>query len=218
MRQSAVYQKFEYNQQINTWILVQPGKGVRNRVLEAYKARSLECLDGEATNPLEMHLIHLTEASANWRDYFNTLETHLLETTSNSVNTAAGSKVRDNVQKRLIHGDTTKDPCELLDVRFEMVQDLQKFEEIAQQFQTALEVNEEVVKTLRALNDKLHKFSQDPNEGEVSWQMFDNSLQQYLSQTLLQKRSVETLLKRIRGRAELVRGIKGFGRLIRLTI
>jgi hypothetical protein len=215
MRQSAVYHNYKFDQQSNTWILVQPAEIVQKSVLETYKNRSIDCIDSVPTNPLEMHLIHLSEAGYNWRDYFNTLEAYFLNTTANSVNTTAGSKlrkaidkqVRDNYDekpKRVVFGDD-EDPCELLEVKFEMVQDLQKFEEVVQQFEIALSVNADIATSLRKLNDEIHKFSAQQEDDDISWNSFDSALVEQLADIDLHKRNVANLLRRIRGRAELVR-------------
>jgi len=64
----AVYQKFTYDERKNIWILVQPETRVRERMSDLTKCN----------NPLEHHILFMSAALVNWREYFNDLETLFL--------------------------------------------------------------------------------------------------------------------------------------------
>jgi len=64
----AVYQKFTYDGRKNIWILVQPETRVRERMSGLTKRN----------NPLEHHVLFMSTALINWREYFNDLETLFL--------------------------------------------------------------------------------------------------------------------------------------------
>jgi len=89
-----------------------------------------------------------------------------------------------------------------LEVSFEDLQLLQKFEETVHRFQLYLENNESVVKSLKSLNDRYHKFS-DPDD-DTSWDTFNAALDCYLLEMESYKRNVGSLLRRIHGRSRLV--------------
>jgi hypothetical protein len=87
-------------------------------------------------------------------------------------------------------------------VDFHNVQDLQQFEELLRRVKTALEINEDSIRSLMALNDKLRQLSSD---GDKSlWIQVDVEAEQQLAIFGRYKRNVETLLQNVHGRASLV--------------
>ncbi|KAF8544639.1 hypothetical protein BDD12DRAFT_872605 [Trichophaea hybrida] len=140
-------------------------------------------------NPLEMHMIILSSASENWRAYFNSLEEYFLKTTTNAVNYLVDSKLLFDRS----HPDSKKQnqgvSPSTLEVSFEDVQLLQKFEETS-------------------LNDAYHKFS-DPDD-DASWDTFNAALECYLLEMASYKRNVENLLRRVHGRSRLLYNVLEF--------
>jgi hypothetical protein len=65
----AVYQKFTYDGRKSVWILVQPETRVRERMSGLIKCSS----------PLEHHILFMSAGVANWRAYFNDLESLFLD-------------------------------------------------------------------------------------------------------------------------------------------
>jgi hypothetical protein len=83
MRQTSVYHKFQYNQKQSTWILVQPSDAVYSRlqaVLKEDSSASEKLVEAIPTNPLKSHLLFLSAAGENWRNYYNQLEKFFYET------------------------------------------------------------------------------------------------------------------------------------------
>jgi len=89
-----------------------------------------------------------------------------------------------------------------LEVSFEDVQLLQKFEETVHRFQLYLENNESAVKCLKFLNDRCHKFSD--LDDDTTWDTFNAALECYLLDMACYKRNVGSLLRRVHGRSRLV--------------
>lgn len=79
VRQTCVYQKFEYSKKSSTWILVQPSEKVQSRLPEVFKARTTEDIENSVHNPLDVHLVFLSAAAENWRWYYNSLEEKLAD-------------------------------------------------------------------------------------------------------------------------------------------
>lgn len=79
VRQTCVYQKFEYDCKRSTWILVQPSERARNRLQEVFKSRTTEDIDRSVHNPLDIHLLFISASAENWRWYFNYLEESLID-------------------------------------------------------------------------------------------------------------------------------------------
>jgi hypothetical protein len=99
-----------------------------------------------------------------------------------------------------------RDATEDLIVEFLSVQILQKFEERVQLFKTALEVNEDIILSLKALNSDLWEFaSVQDQDGKIAWRYLNTSLEQQLADILRHKRNVDRLLVQIQGRSRLVR-------------
>lgn len=83
IRQTCIYQKFEYSKKSSTWILVQPSGQVQSRIQEVFKARTVEDIEKSVHNPLDLHLVFLSAAAENWRWYYNSLEEALVEMVRN---------------------------------------------------------------------------------------------------------------------------------------
>lgn len=79
VRQTCIYQKFEYSKKSSTWILVQPSGQVQSRIGEVFKSRTTEDIGDSVHNPLDLHLVFLSAAAENWRWYYNSLEDKLVE-------------------------------------------------------------------------------------------------------------------------------------------
>lgn len=83
VRQTCIYQKFEYSKKSSTWILVQPSEQVQSRIREVFRSRTTEDIGDSVHNPLDMHLVFLSAAAENWRWYYNSLEEKLVEMVRN---------------------------------------------------------------------------------------------------------------------------------------
>ncbi|KAF8537790.1 hypothetical protein BDD12DRAFT_845248 [Trichophaea hybrida] len=195
IRQTAVYQKFVYDGGKNIWILVQPETHVRERMSSF----------GKRSNPLEHHILFMSAAAANWRAYFNDLETLFLDMTINAVEKSVGTKLADDLSQHPHRIRGAGDAADSLIVEFRNVQILQKFEERVQMFKTALEINEDIITSLKALNSDLWEFTSNKDlDGKIAWCHINTSLEQLLADILRHKRNVDCLLTQVQGRSRLL--------------
>ncbi|KAF8250381.1 hypothetical protein K440DRAFT_659399 [Wilcoxina mikolae CBS 423.85] len=198
IRQTAVYQKFKYDGRKNIWILVQPETRVRER-MSGFSKRS---------SPLEHHILFMSAAAANWRAYFNDLETLFLDMTINAVEKSVGTKLADDLSQHPHRIRGAGDAADNLIVEFRSVQILQKFEERVQMFKTALEINEDILTSLKALNSDLWEFTSDKDlDGKIAWRNVNTSLEQLLADILRHKRNVDCLLNQVQGRSRLLHNV-----------
>jgi Mg2+ and Co2+ transporter CorA len=102
---------------------------------------------------------------------------------------------------------TRPPPLESFEVDFKNVQDMQRLEELIRSIKTALEINEDCIKSLQSLNNKLYKL-QTLSLG--SWHEVDNEAEQHLARISLHKRNFETLLGNVHGRAQLLYNVLDF--------
>lgn len=96
-----------------------------------------------------------------------------------------------------------RDPLEQFEVDFKDVQDLQRFEELLRRVKTALEINEDSIRSLKALNNKLRDLA-GVESSPASWSEIDIEAEQQLATVARHKRNFDTLLKNVHGRAQLV--------------
>ena len=77
MRQTAVYHKHAYGQDVNTptWVLVAASKRTKQSVQKYVEGSS----NLTALNPFEIHLIILDTSLANWRPYIIYLTEQITE-------------------------------------------------------------------------------------------------------------------------------------------
>jgi hypothetical protein len=212
----AVYQKFIYEEQKNVCILVQPEAHVIKRVGESSTFRARH------HNPLLHHLIFLSAAADNWGAYFNDLEAefkekviekrpcrsrtytwpaHQVLQTINAVEFKVGIELPNNDRTA-----GNEDPRDQLEIGFRDLQILQRFEEQVQKFQAALDINHEVISSLRTLNSDLWRFARvQDQDAEIAWHYVDSVFGQRLSEISHHKRNIGDLLGAIRGRRGLVR-------------
>ena len=104
---------------------------------------------------------------------------------------------------RVGHTTAEVNPLEMFKVDFNDVQALQRFEENLRRVKAALEVNEDSIRSLKSLNDKLHKLVGDGHGSMASWCEIDSEVEQQLAIIDRHKRNFESLLQSVRGRAAL---------------
>ncbi|KAF8244822.1 hypothetical protein K440DRAFT_608859 [Wilcoxina mikolae CBS 423.85] len=208
IRQTSVYQKFRYSERNSTWILVQPAESVQSRLMAAVSNQQEDdVMESPIQNPLKMHLLFLSAVSEGWRDYYNHLEKIFYHTTKAAVNfSVQRSNEKYNAQGRY---EGIRDPSEQFEVDFEDVQDLQRFEELLRRVKTALEINEDSIRSLRALNDKLRDLAGEESS-LASWSEVDIEAEQQLAIVARHKRNFDTLLKNVHGRAQLLFNVLDF--------
>jgi hypothetical protein len=87
IRQTSVYQKFEYDDQQSVWIVVQPSEPVQRRLASAADANKVEREEegSLSQNPLKMHLLFISAAAEGLRDYYNHLEKIFFEMVASPV-------------------------------------------------------------------------------------------------------------------------------------
>ncbi|KAF8537931.1 hypothetical protein BDD12DRAFT_886648 [Trichophaea hybrida] len=209
IRQTSVYQKFRYNERNSTWILVQPAESVQSRLMAAVSNKKEDdSMDSPIQSPLKTHLLFLSAVSEGWRDYFNHLEKIFYHTTKAAVNfSVQRSNERYNPQSPRYEGK--RDPLEQFEVDFEDVQDLQRFEELLRRVKTSLEINEDSIRSLKALNDKLRDLAEEESS-LASWSEVDIEAEQQLAIVARHKRNFDTLLKNVHGRAQLLFNVLDF--------
>jgi Mg2+ and Co2+ transporter CorA len=98
-------------------------------------------------------------------------------------------------------------PLESFNVDFRNVQDMQRLEELIRSIKTALEINEDSLKSLQSLNNKLHKLQRTSS---ASWNEVDIEAEQHLARISLYKRNFETLLGNVHGRSQLLYNVLDF--------
>lgn len=203
IRQSSVYQKFHYDSRKAAWILVQPSDMVQKRLPEVTGSSEL------STNPLKTHLLFLSAAGEGWRDFYNHLEAIFYDTTKAAVHWT----VQRNKATFMPHSPTFQgnvNPLELFEVDFDDVQKLQRFEENLRRVRAALEVNEDSIRSVKALNEKLHELMEDDHSSKGSFCEIDAEAEQQLTIINRHKRNFESLLQNVRGRAALLYNVLEF--------
>ncbi|KAI5848788.1 hypothetical protein BZA05DRAFT_402713 [Tricharina praecox] len=214
IRQTSVYQKFCYDERKSVWILVQPSDAVQRRL---YAAAPKEVVLAGG-NPLKMHLLFFSAASEGWRDYYNHLEKIFYETTAAAVNyTVQRSNEKYTPQgmqgPQVQHFEGTRgDPLEKFQVDFQDVQDLQRLEELLRRVKTAIEVNSDSIRSLKALNNKLRELSSATTGGMTlaAWSEVDIEASQQLAILESHKRNFESLLQNVHGRSQLLYNVLDF--------
>lgn len=98
--------------------------------------------------------------------------------------------------------DKAKDSFQAYNVKFGDLQNLQKFEEKVHEFQRSLDANKEAILALSILNNDIRKFS--PGSDDRCWYRVDHALEKYRREINLQQSNIESFLKRISGRLQLV--------------
>lgn len=76
LRRTAVYQKFSYDDQSSTWILLYPSESAHERVQESLEVQSETTSISPAQKALETHMTLFSSAAENWRSYYNFLVTY----------------------------------------------------------------------------------------------------------------------------------------------
>lgn len=89
-------------------------------------------------------------------------------------------------------------------IEFRSAQVLQRFEEIVRHCKASLEVNEDTMRSLQALNTDLRGF-EPGSHPQINWHTVNTTLEQHLQDISRYKRNVDVLLHKIQGRARLVR-------------
>ncbi|KAH0613689.1 uncharacterized protein H6S33_005575 [Morchella sextelata] len=198
IRQTCIYQKFEYEKKSSTWIMVQPSDKATTRLNEVFKARAEEYIEDTVHNPMDIHLVFLSGAAENWRWYYNYLENKLYDMTTGALSSAVGRR-----GKTVTFGNYNQHLD--FEVEFKDVQELQRFEEKVQSLLLALETNRDTITTLQKHNDQLRNCGLGLEEHHFT--AVDDSLDTYLTELAIYKRNVEALLQRIRGRSRLLYNI-----------
>lgn len=209
IRQTSVYQKFRYDERKAVWILVQPSDAVLAR-LKAAAPREVAVAGG---NPLKMHLLFFSAASEGWRDYYNHLEKIFYETTMAAVNyTVQRSNETFTPQGPHFLDGTRGDPLGKFQVDFQDVQDLQRLEELLRRVKTAIEVNSDSIRSLKALNNKLQDLAAAIDGGMTlaAWSEVDIEASQQLAILESHKRNFESLLQNVHGRSQLLYNVLDF--------
>lgn len=196
IRQTSVYQKFRCDQNESVGILVQPSESAQTR----FAAAATE-FQG---NPLKLHLVFFSASNEGWRDQYNHLEKIFYETTMAATNFAIQ---RNREQYVPGHEGEGQGPLQKFKVDFNDVQDLQRFEELLRAIKTALEINEDSIKSLQALNNKLHKMQ---GTSLAFWSEVDIEAEQQLAKISRHKRNFQALLKNVHGRAQLLYNVLDF--------
>lgn len=231
IRQTSVYQKFCYDAARATWILVQPALSVQRRLVNMLAsngpngaaqpaAEPAQSAEGPADparfneNPLMLHLLFLSAAAEGWREYYNHLEDVFFHITKAAVNIA----VQHTSEQQAIfppatatgpHGPTN--PLEMFEVGFEDVQNLQRLEELLRRVKTALDINEDSIRSLRSLNTALrHHALPHTNCSTAAWAAVDLEAEQQLAILAAHKRNFVTLLENVHGRGQLVSPLHSF--------
>ncbi|KAF8545336.1 hypothetical protein BDD12DRAFT_811413 [Trichophaea hybrida] len=196
LRRTAVYQKFSYDDQSSTWILLYPSDRARERVQESLQVQSKKKCISHAQKTLETHMTLFSSAAENWRSYYNLLETFFNDETSHALYCDVSTPDQPESSRR-----------EALDVKFSDLQHLQKFEEKVHEFQRSLEANKEAIRTLATLNSDIRKFSLESEKDDQCWYRVDHALEKHRLELGLQQKSIESFLKRISGRSQLLYNI-----------
>jgi len=124
----------------------------------------------------------------------------------NAVEKPVGTKLADDLSQHPHRTRGGGDATERLIVEFRSVQILQKFEERVQMFKAALEINEDIIMSLKALNSDLWEFASVQDQvGKIAWRSVNASLEQQLADILRHKRNVDYLISQVQGRSRLVR-------------
>jgi hypothetical protein len=79
LRKTAVYHKFDYEAQSNTWITILPADRVTTRVHEVLESQAKLANKKIGHEALEAHLTVFANAAENWRAYYNCLDAYLEE-------------------------------------------------------------------------------------------------------------------------------------------
>jgi len=124
----------------------------------------------------------------------------------NAVEKPVGAKLEDDLSQHPRRIGGVMVGTEGLIVEFRSVQILQKFEVHVRLFKTALEINEDIITSLKALNSDLRELAtvQD-QDGKIAWRSVNASLEQQQADILCHKRNVDCLISQIQGRSQLVR-------------
>lgn len=211
IRQTSVYQKFEYDDQQSVWIVVQPSESTQRRLVSAADANKVEEEEEGCSlsqNPLKMHLLFISAAAEGLRDYYNHLEKIFFEMTKAAVNFEVERSLEKHNQNTIVKSENQHDPLGQFEVNFQSVQDLQQFEELLRRVKTALEINEDSIRSLMALNDKLRQLSSDADKS--LWIQVDVEAEQQLAVFGRHKRNIEALLQNVHGRASLLYNVLDF--------
>lgn len=81
LRQTAVYQKLNFQDYNSIWMILQPPTNTYERVLIALEKQQKEQYE-ISTNPMQFHLLFLLRTVANWKEYLSDLNDELIQLVS----------------------------------------------------------------------------------------------------------------------------------------
>jgi Mg2+ and Co2+ transporter CorA len=90
------------------------------------------------------------------------------------------------------------------DVKFDDLQKIQRFEEKVHEFQRSLDANKEAILALARLNNDIRGFIPKSEKGDQCWYRVDHALEKHRLEIDLWQRNIDSFLKRISGRSQLV--------------
>lgn len=209
MRQTAVYHKYVYGQDVNTstWMIVAVSKRTKRSVGKHVEGSA----DLTALNPFEIHVIILITSLANWRPYIIYLTEQITEQVrcakftmrSGEPNTVAKSDkliVAPIDQKDSVYSLSIDERQVLKDLEDVLIDNLLVLESTAD---TINSLSRYYQRYCRANNNLSHDISmEDPD-------MIITTLQEQEKEVRLSKQKIETLHRKVQGSIELVRPYKG---------
>jgi tetratricopeptide (TPR) repeat protein len=208
LRRTAVYQKFSHDDQSSTWILLTPSERASQRVQESLHTQSERT---SAQKTLETHLTLFSSAAENWRSYYNSLEAYFNKKVGYFSAPPQNSMTDMLVQtSSALHYDfSTPDKVgssapQAFDVKFDDLQKIQRFEEKVHEFQRSLDANKEAILALARLNNDIRGFIPKSEKGDQCWYRVDHALEKHRLEIDLWQRNIDSFLKRISGRSQLV--------------
>jgi hypothetical protein len=211
IRRIAVYQKFSYDDQSSTWILLHPSERIRQWVQESLQAQSERTSVSCAQKALETHMAFFSNSAENWRTYYKFLERYLIEKVG-CFPTTPQDRITDilvqtacayicDVSTPEMAATATK---QVWGVKFQDLQNLHKFEEKLYELQRSLDTNSEAIHALVRLNNDIRDFGSASEKDGKYWYRVNHALEQYRHEIGLQQRNIDNFLKRISGRSQLV--------------
>lgn len=81
LRQTAVYQKLNFQDYKSIWMILQPPTNTYGRVMATLEKHQNEQCE-ISTNPMQFHLFFLLGTIANWKEYLSDLNDELMELVS----------------------------------------------------------------------------------------------------------------------------------------
>lgn len=81
LRQTAVYQRLDFQSRKSTWVILQPPANTYQRLKnELGRQKQTEVI--MSSNPMQLHLLFLSCTTANWKEYLSDLNKQLVELVS----------------------------------------------------------------------------------------------------------------------------------------